>query len=954
MGDILRNLNAAQVAAVSSPATVLQVLAPPGSGKTKTLTARVAHLISNHGLQPHNIIVCTFTVKAARDMKERIEGFLGPRVANKLILGTFHSIARRFLASYGNEINLDPKFGIADASDSKNIISRIIKAAKLTINPKQARSRISTLKSESISATQHANSYDKQSKSIEIQELTTVYTEYEAHLRLTNLLDYDDLLLRCADLLRRAPSCVSNIESVLIDEFQDTNHVQYDLMRLFSQHKSVITIVGDPDQSIYGWRSAKIENLEKMQKQYPGTHVVNLEENYRSSGAILLAAQEIIEQDTARPQKSLMPTHSLGLSPVLRKLPSAPIEAEWLVLEIQRSVGMTGGLLKWCDFAILLRSAALSRLIEAALAKAGIPYRMVGGLRFFDRAEVKLVLDYLRVIDHVEHSDAVARILNVPSRKIGDATLQSLLEEADERKITLWILVKNVAQGRMKTKKDLSKQTLKGLELFVNFVLTTKKKLIESSNQPLSHFIQYVIGKIGLKKYLEDKYPEQWESRWANVEELVSHALEVSDQSAQESLEHALRGEDDEAANSEQSREEILSDFLGNIALSTETTEKGKETENGHVVLSTMHAAKGLEWPVVFVPAAYEGSIPHSRAEDFDEERRLLYVAMTRAQSMLYLSCPTRDSMGGTTTLSSFLSTRKMAGYFTYNGPRFDFDVVNELSLILRRPCPRSVDIDRAKLIIRRIEDTEWPQNAKDGEEERSSEEHWTSNEPARSRYSEPMKRARESVNISRNKCEDYHSGKCVSIASIETTMQKPYAFSSSSTTVSIGFTSASNLPRIEMQTDGRTDRTIMASTMTDERPAKRCKVESKSKSRNQTHLTNFFSKSQSDSVPLSSEAMTLENNLGSPLNDITNHILAEEVLGQERSWPSDESKPAITTHGNAISREPPSFRPASTMHLTSISQAQNPPPIRRSLGVRRSMNGWASRRERDTTIHGR
>lgn len=380
--DGMDGLNPAQRAAVTSPSAVLQVLAPPGSGKTKTLTARVAYQIVHDGLNPSNIIVCTFTIKAAREMQNRIQNFLGPDLAGRLILGTFHSIARRLLAIHGKHLGLDQKFGIADASDSKSIVARIIKRKGVTTNPGTARHRISGFKANGVTALQHAASTAKSKKaSTDTQEIDIIYTEYQEHLETSNLLDYDDLLLKCADLLRSYPRCLENIQAVLIDEFQDTNNVQYDLMMLFAQHKQVISIVGDPDQSIYGWRSAKIENLVRMQAHFPDTHVVNLEENYRSSSCILLAAQELIEQDNNRLQKSLSPTHSAGERPTLRHLCSAANEAEWIVSEIQRAAALTGGLLKWKDFAVLLRSASLSRLIESSLGKVGIPYRMVGGHR---------------------------------------------------------------------------------------------------------------------------------------------------------------------------------------------------------------------------------------------------------------------------------------------------------------------------------------------------------------------------------------------------------------------------------------------------------------------------------------------------------------------------------------------------------------------------------------------
>ena len=373
---LLANLNQSQHAAVSSFADTLAILAGPGSGKTHTLTSRTAWLLAQ-GLQPWNIIVATFTVKAAREMKERIGKLLGNGLESKLVLGTFHSISRRYLARYGHLIDIAKDFGIADSSDSLAIIKRIIKRNAYTIDPKVARSRISGLKSKGGDA-KTPSSQNSVKKSVETQEFAGCYDQYEEALKRSNLLDYDDLLLRCVDLLRQHPSCVSNVEAVLIDEFQDTNLVQFDLMRLLASQRKRITIVGDPDQSIYGFRAAEVKNYKRMLHQYPDTVTIALEENYRSSGAILLTALSVIKQDNSRVDKSLQPTHTVGTRPVLRKLMNAHREAEWIVTEIQRCKGMTGDLLDLNDFAILLRSSALSRLIESALGKAGIAYRMVG------------------------------------------------------------------------------------------------------------------------------------------------------------------------------------------------------------------------------------------------------------------------------------------------------------------------------------------------------------------------------------------------------------------------------------------------------------------------------------------------------------------------------------------------------------------------------------------------
>lgn len=590
-------------------------------------------------------------------MKQRIAKLIGNGLESRLILGTFHSVCRRYLVSYGHLIGLDKGFGIADASDSKSIIKRIIERLKLNIDLKKAQSRISNSKSKGIRSAD-LKQQSLKSKNIDHQEFVTVFEAYEAQLDTANLLDYDDLLLKCVDLLRHHPECVSNVEVLLIDEFQDTNVVQFDLMRLFAAFNKRITTVGDPDQSIYGWRSAEVKNLGRMQVQYPDTLVIHLEDNYRSSAAILLAASEVIEQDDSRMSRRILPTHCPGTVPALRRLPTAEIEAKWVVSEITRLIGMTGGLLEYGDFAILLRSAQLSRHIESAMGKAGIPYRMVGGRKFFERAEIKLLLDYLQVVSQPNNSDALSRIINVPSRHIGVTTVKGLLLEADGRHCSLWDLVRQTVQGHIRPSSKISKQAEQAMSLFINIILITRKILVA----PQPHFpeavLRLIIKKLDYRTYLEKTYERDHENRWANVEELLAQASDYNI-----SIEKHIANSNDETLPQieglEQGKgnigEEALSGFLANIALATElqrdeTGADGQLVSQLQVTISTIHAAKGLEWPVVFIPSAYEGSIPHSRAEDTDEERRLLYVAMTRAQALLYISCPLNNSHRGEMT----------------------------------------------------------------------------------------------------------------------------------------------------------------------------------------------------------------------------------------------------------------------------------------------------------------
>ena len=784
---VLDGLNAAQRAAVVSPAAVLQILAPPGSGKTKTLTSRVAHLLSYHNHKPWNTLCLTFTIKSAKEMKERLSKLIGPALASKLVLGTFHSVCRRYLVTYGYLIGVRRGFGIADSSDSIAIVNRITKRLKLNIDPKAARSRISSSKARGIRHTDLSNEMGKR-MNVDQQEFVTVFEAYELHLATSNLLDYDDLLLRCVDLLRQHPHCVSNVEVVLIDEFQDTNVVQFDLMRLFAAKCNRITTVGDPDQSIYGWRSAEIKNLGRMKAEYPDTLVIHLEDNYRSSGAILLAALEVIEQDQSRPAKPLLPTHCPGTLPVLRKLPSAAIEATWIVTEIQRSMALTGNVLRYADFSILLRSASLSRVIESAMGKAGMPYRMIGGQRFFDRVEVKILLDYLRVISQPDNSDALVRIINVPSRRIGDVTIKCLLEEAITGGLTLWTLIHEVVQGRRRSKTKITKLAAQGLENVVSIVITGRNKIRDNENPHWPHqTLELILTKLNYKEFLEKTNPEDHEGRWANVEELLAQASECfsvfnnSFPMAGSEIEDSLPNIEGLGQESGNQAEEALARFLANVALSTEL-QKEDEDENQNethdrVIISTIHAAKGLEWPVIFIPSAYDGSIPHSRAEDTDEERRLLYVAMTRAQALLYMSCPMRNSMREETTLSPFLAAKKVSRLIIDQGPPFPFGTIQDICRILRRDYPSEDLVLAGMKNASNLKDDLWPLTGEEAPEAVAAKWHGNNNGKKHFSAHHALKRRRTA---SEHSDTDLHAGSASNInhtlsssINVTTTMQR-------------------------------------------------------------------------------------------------------------------------------------------------------------------------------------
>ena len=685
---IMETLNKAQCRAVTSEAATVAILAGPGSGKTHTLTSRVVWLVDSVGYRPEHIIVATFTVKSAREMKERIGKALGPERANKIILGTFHSVARRYIAAYGSRIGMGQKFGIADSNESRAMIDRICKRLQLAVDPAAARGWISKKKSKGGDAG-HAPKRQTSDRMTGLQELETCYGEYQAQLERSNLLDYDDLLVRCVELLRKCPTCVSNVQTVLVDEYQDTNGIQYELMKLFAQRHKRITVVGDPDQSIYGWRSAEIQNLWRLLQEYPGTDEVSLEENYRSFQSILDLSLRVIQQDTKRYNKLLKPVHNKGTRPVLRRLRTAAKEADWIVSEIRRATMMSGDMMTFNDVAILLRSAALSRHVEGALGRAGMPYKMVGGSKFYDRKEIKIILNYLRVIYQPENNDALADILNVPRRGVGEGTTKNLVDEAEKSSLSLWTMLGKHFRGDRLAKTKIMKQAEQRLsgELF-RLINNIRKKLDDIAlGTPfgLVEMIEQLLASLGFQKFLQNTYPEDHEQRWANVQEFVGLAADFvrdMDRLGDDSL-------PDIEGLQQSTESEVLPRFLANVSLASDAQANGDGQEGTPLItISTIHAAKGLEWPIVFVPAVYDGSIPHMRSEDLDEERRLLYVAMTRAQALLYLSCPLYSSMegGGTNQLSQFVTP--LGNSLAKKGPCFDRPIMEAISRVLRRELP--------------------------------------------------------------------------------------------------------------------------------------------------------------------------------------------------------------------------------------------------------------------------
>ena len=979
MSDILQGLNSAQRTAVTSEAEVLQVLAPPGSGKTKTLTSRVAYLVHERQFKPWNIIICTFTVKAAREMQERIRAFVGEQFEKKLRVGTFHNISLIYLRRYGKLVGIADNFGVADTNDSMRIIGRIIKQNKFSLEPKAARDRISRNKANGTDNEQYSLSLHQaaqrrtvssgatQNLVAEKQEFAEIFNLYQEQLDKCNLLDFDDILLRCVKLLRTHPECVANIEAVLVDEFQDTNGVQYELMSLLAQSRSFITIVGDPDQSIYGWRAADSKNLGRMKAQWRDTLTVNLEENYRSSGSILRAAQKVIEQDEHRPPKQLQATHSPGQRPVLRKLPDVKAEANWIITEIKRLIALSGNMLNLNDFAILLRTASLSRNIEAAFGKSGVAYRMIGGKKFFDRVEIKLLIDYLRVIDSPAHSEAVERIINEPSRRIGEKTVENLQKEAQSNDQTLWDLTRKIAQGQCRYTTKLSAPAMKGIEQFYDVIASGRKK-IEKEPTALVDLINFIINKIGFLNYLKQKYPEDHEGRLANVEELLAQATDAANQPVERLEDESLPP----VEGTELKEQSPLTAFLANVALSAATDQKEEDGEQApQATISTLHAAKGLEWPVVFIPACYKGSIPHSRAEDNDEERRLLYVGMTRAQVLLNMSFPVKgNGQKEGPELSPFLSEPGMSNYFEEHGPSISDRDVRALAITLGRDQPTAGAIAKGKKSLERDEDNYWPLTGEVPPEE------W----------------AKRTNGQADDSAAVYGNSRSASWVKGSVTMQAEGAAQFSTGFVSL----KSKFGEIAQQREEESRLRAL-----DKRAAEQSKIVqdkapkgAKRQIEGEGTISSFFAKKpRTGDAPVAASQLTQQlppasifKTSSAPLRDVSNinksrdsHSLSSKPLSQMqhrvRAAPSMHRRPLAhstsdpkvkTDNGYVFLSSPPpepeeekddsesakielpktstsytsSFKPASTFHSTSMSSM---PPQRRTLGLGK-MKPWSAR----------
>lgn len=610
VSELLNELNDAQREAVAAEPGPILVLAGAGSGKTRVLTYRIAWLVQVLGHSPLSVMAVTFTNKASREMRHRIESMLGFAVGG-MWMGTFHGLSHKFLRLHWREAKLPQNFEIIDSEDQLRLVKRVIRELGLDEQywpPKQLQWFINAHKEEGRRFHHLQHSMDDQQR-----QLQQIYEAYESLCERLGAVDFSEILLRVVETLRGDQVLRDNYQNkfkhILVDEFQDTNSIQYEWLRLFTGQHNNLLAVGDDDQSIYGWRGAKVENILQFEKDYPSTKMVRLEQNYRSTGVILRAANEVIRNNDGRLGKELWTDGDDG-API--KVYAAYNEFDEARFVIERINEWEAKGNKRDSVAILYRSNAQSRVFEQVLIDEGMPYRVYGGLRFFERQEIKDALAYLRLVSHRDSDSAFERVVNVPTRGIGSKTVDKIREQARAEQISLWQSAKKMLENQA-----ISGKAASGMSLFIDIVETLDK---QAAQVTLPELAESLIETSGLVEHYQKEKGERGQTRIENLYELVS-ALRVFQISEDEEL-------------------DPLSSFLAHASL--EAGEGQAEEWEECVQLMSLHSAKGLEFPLVFLVGMEEGLFPHQRSIDepgqLEEERRLCYVGMTRAMQELYIS----------------------------------------------------------------------------------------------------------------------------------------------------------------------------------------------------------------------------------------------------------------------------------------------------------------------------
>jgi DNA helicase-2/ATP-dependent DNA helicase PcrA len=624
---LLEGLNPEQQKAVAHAGSPLLVVAGAGSGKTRVLTRRIAYIMARRDVRPYEILAITFTNKAAGEMKERVADLVGP-IAKSMWVSTFHSSCVRMLRQEVERLGYSSTFSIYDSADSQKLISRVMETLNLDSKRYPARQfqhLISNAKNELQTPYEYLSKATNQFETI----VADVYTMYEKRLQQANAMDFDDLIMKTVQVLQKHPEAKARFRSrfrhILVDEYQDTNHAQYALIKELTGTEgdgypiAELCVVGDADQSIYGFRGATIRNILQFEVDYPNATTVLLEQNYRSTQNILNAANAVITKNESRKEKNLWSDAGSGAPLTGYVAESEYDEAEFIKAEIRSLQDL--GHSNPGDTAVFYRTNAQSRIFEEIFMRAAIPYKVVGGLRFYERKEVKDLLAYLRVLANPDDEVSLRRIINLPKRGIGDRALEEVEAFANAQGISFWRALLRVQEATA-----VPNKAAQSIATFTQMLIALQT-LVEAKTKP-SVIIEAVLEQSGLMTELENSKDPQDEVRVENLQELVSASMEYEERPFEE------LGEDEEIS---------LSGFLEKVSLVADADEiPDGEDHGGVVTLMTLHTAKGLEFPTVFLTGMEDGIFPHARTLDdpreIEEERRLAYVGLTRAEKRLYIS----------------------------------------------------------------------------------------------------------------------------------------------------------------------------------------------------------------------------------------------------------------------------------------------------------------------------
>ena len=624
MEDLINCLNDKQKEAVLATEGPCLVIAGAGSGKTKVLTHKIAYLMAEKYIKPWNILAITFTNKAANEMKERVQKLVGD-AANDMWIGTFHSICVRILRKFIDRIGYDTSFIIFDTSDQKTVVKECLKELKIDdklFSDKSVLYEISNAKNEMLEPIQYAA---RATGEFRKETIAKIYDLYQSKLKENNAIDFDDIINFTIKILKENDDVLEmysdKFRYVLVDEYQDTNKAQFTLVTLLASKNGNITVVGDNDQGIYSFRGADISNILNFERDFPGTQIIKLEQNYRCTGNILKAANAVIKHNTVKYDKKLWTENEEGNKPSIYSGDDEYDEATYIVRQINHL--KSEEYYKYSDFAVLYRMNSQSRAIEDILRRENIPYKIIGGLKFYERKEIKDIIAYLRLIFNSSDNLSLKRIINEPKRGVGKTSLDAVQEMADSHGVSMYEIIKDAAQYGLNRVYTNTRDFVEQIEY-----LKSKKDEIK-----ISELIKETLNKTGYTKALQLENTIEAESRIQNLDEFLTVAIEFEDEFA----------------------ENGLAEFLEGITLTTDLD--NADASEDSVILMTLHSAKGLEFPVVFLVGMEEGIFPGYKSigeeKELEEERRLFYVGITRAKEYLNLTCAKRRTIFGSTSYNA-------------------------------------------------------------------------------------------------------------------------------------------------------------------------------------------------------------------------------------------------------------------------------------------------------------